>query len=215
MNKYLQKHSLGTLTIGVLLLTATTIASAGLYRWVDSSGKVHFSDKVPPAMAQKGHSELTVNGVEKKKVLSAEELKQIEAEKDATAAEKQQLAMDIEKAKNDQLEKRKHDQYLQSTFDSKDELIRYFEDKISTLSGTANILIARNESLSKKVNKLQVRFKSTKSQKMKDSVTFDIEELNKSIAQYEKALKQNNKEVSELKKQYENDLKRYVELASK
>lgn len=214
MNKNKQQQSLKALTIAVLLFSIP-MASAGLYRWIDSSGKVHFSDKIPPAMAQKGHSELSQNGVETKKVLSAEKLKQIEVEKEAMADEKQQLALHIEKAKNEQIERKKHDQYLQSTFDSKDELVKYFEEKISTLSGTANILIARNESLTKKVKRLNSKLKVSKSQKIKDSLKFDVEEINRSITQYEKALGQNEKELLALKKQYENDLKRYVELASK
>ena len=46
-----------------------------MYRWVDANGKVTFSDKVPPAMSQKGHTSLNKNGIESTKVSSAEELK--------------------------------------------------------------------------------------------------------------------------------------------
>lgn len=219
MKKLTQKHSLKLVTLGAFLtltLPLTTMVShAGLYRWVDASGKVHFSDKVPPAIAQKGHSELSQNGVEKKKVLSAEEIQQIKAEEEASAEEKKLKALSIEREKQALQGQRKHDAYLLSTFDSRDELINYYEDKISTLSGTANILIARNDSLNTKVKGLLQKQSKVKNETIKNSLVIEIEGLKKSILQYEKALEDNEKEVILLKSQYENDLKRYVELASR
>lgn len=219
MKKLTQKHSLKFVTLGALLTLALTqtimVSHAGLYRWVDASGKVHFSDKVPPAIAQKGHSELTQNGVEKKKVLSAEEIQQIKAEEEALSEAKKLEALSIEKEKQAQLGKRKHDAYLLSTFDSKDELINYYEDKISTLSGTANILIARNDSLNLKVKKVIKKQTLTKNDTTKKALAAKLANLKKSISQYEKALEENEKEVLNLKNQYERDLSRFQELANR
>jgi len=56
----------------IALLTSffivSTFSYAGLYRWVDDAGKVHYSDKVPIAISKKAHSELSNNGILKKTI---------------------------------------------------------------------------------------------------------------------------------------------------
>jgi valyl-tRNA synthetase len=196
-----------------LSLASISVSQAGLYRWVDGSGKVHFSDKIPPSSSQKGHSELSKDGIEKKKVLSADELRQIKSEAEKTAAENQQLALEKEKQRLAQAERRKHDAYLLSTFDSKDELIHYYEGKITTLSETANILIARNNDLTKKAQKVRTKKTAAKTKNMRASLAKALTRLEKSISQYEKALNENKLEVTRLKNQYQKDLQRYAELS--
>ena len=46
----------------VVLLNSATV-QAGFYRWVDAQGEVHYSDVVPPNVAQQGHSELNARGM--------------------------------------------------------------------------------------------------------------------------------------------------------
>lgn len=196
-----------------LSLASLSIAQAGLYRWVDSSGKVHFSDKIPPASSQKGHSELNKDGVEKKKVLSADEIRRIKDEADKKAEENQQLLLEKEKAKQAIQEKRKHDAYLLSTFDSKNELIHYYESKITTLTETANILITRNDNLNSKIKRVKKKQTTARTKKLEQSFAQKLNRLKKSISQYEKALDENKREITHLKKQYKNDLKRYDELS--
>jgi hypothetical protein len=197
----------------VLSLASVSISQAGLYRWVDGSGKVHFSDKIPPSSSQKGHSELNKDGIEKKKVLSAKEIKKIKDEAEKKAVENQQIALKRENEKQILREKRKHDVYLLSTFDSKDELIHYYESKIVTLSETANILITRNENLAEKITKVSKKQKAAKTKSLQQSFGKDLARLNKSFSQYEKALKDNKEEISRLTKKYKRDLKRYDELS--
>ena len=91
---------LQTLSLGTLLLVIMTTTDAGLYRWVDAAGKVHFSDKVPAKVAKQGHSELGENGVEKNKVLSANELQQIKADKKKNAKQNKLLAEKLKKKNN-------------------------------------------------------------------------------------------------------------------
>jgi len=197
----------------VLSLASVSISQAGLYRWVDGSGKVHFSDKIPPSSSQKGHSELNKDGIEKKKVLSAKEIKKIKDEAEKKAVENQQIALKRENEKQILREKRKHDVYLLSTFDSKDELIHYYESKIVTLSETANILITRNENLAEKITKVSKKQKAAKTKSLQQSFGKNLARLNKSFSQYEKALKDNKQEISRLTKKYKRDLKRYDELS--
>ncbi len=197
----------------VLSLSSVSISQAALYRWVDGSGKVHFSDKIPPSSSQKGHSELNKDGIEKKKVLSAEEIKKIQDEAKKNAIKNQQIALKKEDEKQALREKRKHDAYLLSTFDTKDELIRYYENKITTLSETANILITRNENLDRKIQRVSKKQAAAKSKSLKQSYGKELAGLKSSISHYVTALEENKQEVKRLKKKYKRDLKRYDELS--
>jgi len=73
------------------------------------------------------------------------------------------------------------------------------------LSGTADILLSRNKILENKLGKLQ---KKSTNKKLK----LKIDDIHKTIIQYKKALKENQQEVSQLKQNYAQDLKRYSEL---
>lgn len=213
MNTHSVKNKL-KFSLFFLLLASATVSHAGLYRWVDGSGKVHFSDKIPPAAAKVGHSVLNKDGVEKKKVMSAEEINKTREQEQKKLLEEQQLALNLEKKKQERQEQRKHDIYLLSTFDSKDELVRYFETKISTLKGTANILIARNDSLAVKTKNLIKKQKVTKNKVLQNSIQAELDQLKKSMLQYDKALNENEEEIKRLKKQYQKDIKRYDELST-
>jgi len=204
-NEFLLK----TLSLSALLLVIMTTTDAGLYRWVDSTGKVHFSDKVPPKVAKQGHSELSQNGVEKKKTLSAKELLEIKADKEKNAEETKRLALEAEKQKQSRQERAKRDEYLLLTYDTKKELNRFYENKLAMLSGTADILVSRNEILEKKLAKLKVSKSVSEKNKLK------INDISKTIKQYTKALKDNQREVSQLKERHKLDLKRYSELMLK
>jgi hypothetical protein len=200
---------LQTLSLGAFAFLIMATTDAGLYRWVDASGKIHFSDKVPAKVAKQGHSELGQNGVEKNKVLSADELLKIKAEKDKNAEENKLLANEAKKQKLSLEEKAKRDEYLLLTYDSKKELNNFYENKLAMLSGTADILVSRNEMLERKLSKLKLLKTVNKKNKLK------ITDIVKTIKQYSKALKDNQREVTQLKERYKQDLKRYSELTIK
>ena len=45
-----------------LLISMTSVAQADMYRWVDSEGRIHVSDTLPPAAARFGYDILTTQG---------------------------------------------------------------------------------------------------------------------------------------------------------
>jgi len=202
-----------TVVAASIVALAAVPGHAGLYRWVDSSGKVHFSDKVPPAIAQKGHTELALNGMETKKVLSAEELRlQKEAQQQQAEVEAEKKRQ-LEQLKQEKLAQQKHDKFLLSTFDNKNELIQYYKDKFAMLSGTANILLARNETLEDKITSLRNRLKVAKSAEIRQSLEDKIKNVEHSMQQYEKALEENQQERNQIKAQYQKDLIRFTEIS--
>ncbi len=194
--------------LSTLLLLAVS-AQAGLYRWVDEAGNVHFSDKVPAAASKKSHAKLNKDGIVKKKV----DPESLQDEKDQLAlrekerAEKERLR-EIERKAIAKVQRR--NDYLLSTYENKDELIKSFESKIKMIEGNSKILTAQNKVLNKRIEKLKAK-KPTTEAKAK-SVENKIVNLNSTIKQYEKALLENDQQIEKLTEDYAADLKLYSEL---
>ena len=199
------------IVIAGLLIIASSTAYSGLYRWVDASGEVHFSDKVPASASKKGHAELDSRGVTRK-VVNPEEIKKAREEKALLLAAKkeQQRLEQLQRKKNEKIIKR--DTYLLTTFEDENDLIHYFENKINLIIGNSKILKAQRNKLNKKVIKLEKRKSATKHKATVKTLQTKIIDINATIKQYEKALQDNEKEMAKLTKNYRADLQRFIEL---
>lgn len=193
-----------TLISAVLLLSATSYATAGLYRWVDDKGEVHFSDKVPVAASKKAHTKIDKSGVSRKQLDPEAKLeKQRQLDEIALAkAEEEKINKLIREKK---AEIRKRDRYLLSTYENKYELITSYETKIKMLKGNSDILSAHNDRLMNKITVL-------KDKEQTSDVELKLVNITHTVEQYEKALEDNDKELLSLKSSYDVDLKRYTEL---
>lgn len=195
-----------TLISAVLLLSATSFATAGLYRWVDDKGEVHFSDKVPVAASKKAHTKIAKSGVSQKELdPQAKVEKQKELERLALEKEEEEKINKLIRAKKEEI--RKRDRYLLSTYNNEAELITSFESKIKMLTSNSSILSAHNDRLIGKIKVLEEKEKTSDTE-------FKIVNINQTIEQYHKALEDNDKELLSLKTNYEVDLKRYIELTA-
>ncbi|WP_181389744.1 DUF4124 domain-containing protein [Leucothrix pacifica] len=190
------------------LLLTSSVAQASLYRWVDENGKVHFSDKVPPSMAQKGHTSLNKNGVESQRVVSAEELKQKKQE------EQKEVALEEEKteAKLAEEEQKRQDDQLLATYENRDEIIAAYQKKLSLLDQSIGILSARDESLSQKLVRLSKQRKSTKEEMSRLTLSMQIENTHESLQEYRKAIKINQSDREIMLDQYRETLTRFDKL---
>ncbi len=202
---------MASLTVSMSLLIASSTAQAGMYRWVDEAGEVHFSDKVPVAATKKAVSQMDKNGVIRNTVdPEADALAKKLLEE--TAAERQKLAL-LEKIEEDKLANlRKRDNYLLSTYEDQQEIIASFENKIKLMKGNAAILDAQSSVLEKKLVKLLTRKSTAANDVQKESIETKIVNINDTITQYKKALKQNKSERISLSSTYKTDLKRFSEL---
>ena len=187
------------------LLFVSSLAQAGLYRWVDEKGEVHFSDKVPVAASRKAVSEMGKRGGVKNTVdPEAVALAKLKREKNAEALAEEEALKLAEQKKIAELKKR--DDYLLSTYENKQEIVKSFKTKIKLLKGNAAILKAQNIVLEKKLNKLLSTKATIKNQAKK------IVNITKTIEQYKKALQQNEEERLNISKNFQSDIKRYNEL---
>jgi hypothetical protein len=193
------------LIASISLLIASSLAQAGMYRWIDEKGEVHFSDKVPVAASRKAVDEINKSGgVKNTKDPEAEALAKLALEENAEAIALEEA---VKQAKLDKIATlKKRDDYLLSTYENKEEIVKSFKTKIKLMKGNAAILKTQNTVLEKKLNKLLTSKAATKNQAKK------IVNITKTIEQYKKALQQNEEEKLNISKNYQSDIKRYKEL---
>ncbi len=193
----------------VLLITLSV--QAGLYRWVDDAGNVHFSDKVPAAASKKSHSELNKTGnvtktVDPSSLQTEKELEEIAARERAKKEEAQRIKQEAQEIIS------RRDDYLLATYENEDELRHSFESKIKMLKGNSKILEAQNVVLNKKIAKLEKQVTTVTHKETLNKLAGKIVNINKTIIQYKQALKENETQISKLNADYKTDLDRFLEL---
>ncbi len=197
------------------VLLFSTISYAGLYRWVDDTGKVHYSDKIPAAVSKTAHSELSGNGLVKKTVdPQADKNVASEKQREKDLEERELLKQqEIKLKKQKEIDiRKKRDKFLLSTYEDKNELIHFFENKIKLIEGNSNILKAQSTVLNKKIKKLEARKNKIKNDRVQASIDKKIVRILDSIDQYKKALEENAQELITISKNYQRDYKRFTEL---
>jgi len=198
----------------LVLSTALVLFSssyAGLYRWVDDTGEVHYSDKVPVSASQKAHSKIDKHGITRKTVDPNAQKKEQEELNELIQQRKERERLVLEKRKaRAKIEKR--DNYLLLRYENEGELKHYFENKIKLINGNSTILKTQNEILNKKVVKLEKERSASNHKATTESLERKIVDVNETIRQYEKALIENDMEVIKLSKAYKEDYQRFSEL---
>jgi len=106
----------------MLLISAT---EAGLYRWVDDEGNVHYSDTIPPAQVEKEHTEISKKGIRINTVPRAKTLEELRAEQELEWMRAQQERL-IE-------EQKAADQMLLETFRSEDDIVMARDGKLEAV----------------------------------------------------------------------------------
>ena len=76
-------------------------AHATMYKWVDTKGRVHYGDTIPPEYANQGNAQLNNNGEVVKRVDAALTPAQIQARDEAAAKAKKEKAEVVEQQRRD------------------------------------------------------------------------------------------------------------------
>jgi len=193
-----------------ILLLSVPVESA-LYRWVDASGKVHYSDKLPPKAAQKGHTKLNKNGTTKERVASAavRKAKLLELKKEK---ERQKNLKETKRLKDLQ---EMHDIQLLSIFSNIEELEKVYNSKIKTSDNTIKVLKNRHKRLSDKLGKVEGRHERMVNPADKRKLSMKIEDILDNLQIYQQAITQNLIERDKLEERFQKDSVRFKELTHK
>jgi hypothetical protein len=199
-----QDTACSTLLAIALLLGAGT-AQAAMYRWVDSNGRVQYSDTLPPTYHQSGAAEMNKQGQVIRRTQSEAERK---AEADRQAEEKR---IQQEKQKQAQL-----DRALTSTYTTEAEIDlardRALEHHILAIKGAEirskavdanlaelNASIARIEKAGKKVS---------------PSMKNQLDQANRESQELKRAIQTNEEAMTSVREKYAADKARFHELTA-
>lgn len=108
-----------------LLFVMPLVAVAKLYRWVDEQGAVHYTDTLPPAQSQRGHTELRPDGLIEDQVDPAKSLEEYQRE------------LELERLREEQqrvIEKQEQaDRVLLNTYRSEDDIVMVRNGTLETI----------------------------------------------------------------------------------
>lgn len=198
-----------SILLPLLIMTLSLPVEAALYRWVDANGKVHYGDKIPPQVAQNGHTKLNKNGTTKEQVASAEVRKQQMLELKKEKARQ----IELKKQRKIQLLREMRDAQLLSMFSSTAELKKVYKNKIELADDSIRVLKARHKKLSDKLEVIEARHERLVNPAHKRQLGMKIEDMLDNLHIYQQAITENLIERRDLEERFETDLVRYIELS--
>ncbi len=190
-------------TLIVLLLLANA-AQAGLYRWVDDAGEVHYSDVVPATVEKNGHSELNAQGMTLKTVPAAPTEAEIAASKRRETLAQLRHALD-----NRQQEQ---DNHLLANYTDIAELEAVFQSKLTVLAKNTQSIAERRDSLASKLAAVKAQASHIESTAQREKLNGYVLEAEQTLTTYDYALQDNQTEQDSLRQRYEKDRERLSKL---
>ena len=195
VNHWLFRALTGGVFIAALLAMST--ADARWYKWVDENGKISYQDRPPPTDYNESTQVLNTQGVTVKRIPSRAEQEQLDEQKRIKAAKNQR------------------DEMLVKSFPSESDLTRTRDKRIGHIDGTVTrmydqmvILNSRLDLIEEKISKRIDRGLAPS-----EALESDRAAVIRSIDSTNALIKSKLKERRQVAMMFEDDLKRYRELA--
>lgn len=192
----------------ILIMSALFVVSAqaGMYRWVDENGAVHYGDKVPAKYLKKEHQELNEQGTTVKKhdrAMTADE----KAEKKRQEAERMRL-------ENEQRAQALRDRVLTDTYTTERDLVAAKDARLDAIDSQLQLSKDIIESSAMKVEKTEKQIESIKeSGKMVPEATYAKLEREKLQLATQKGVQQGHQiKRDEVIEQFDGYIERFREL---
>lgn len=187
-----------------LVCAAGTAAGAGMYKWVDDQGVVHYTDRIPPESVSKGATVLDKQGRSVKTIdpaPTAEQRKAIEAE-----AERQR---DIAKANAEQA---RRDQALTQSFTSESEIDVARARAVSTLEAQLTTIENYMADMSRRKQDLEKRKAALGTKPVPAALDNELGSVTDELARQTALLAQKKEALAAVGKKYDADKRRWQEI---
>lgn len=194
--------------IAVLALAAGAAQAGKLYKWVDEHGVTHYSERMPAKYKDNKSTEIDKHGRVLKHNdagMTAEEIRATEQARADRKAQEKQLE-----------EQRRRDNALLNTYttaseidDARDRALGGATQARQAIDVRLKAAVAKGEGYQKQKQNFESRGKP-----VPESLTEDIDQVGAEIAKIRKELKTKEDEIVALRKKYEADKARFVELTT-
>lgn len=191
----------------ICFLFSSQSAFAGLNKWVDEKGNVHYGDRVPSGYLKKEHSLLNEQGVTVRTTKALKTEEELSAEQKDLAIKQKLETKRLIKERKQQL----HDRMLLDTFTTESDLVHAIEARVDTVNSQISLAETLIKNDEKRLNDIKLHIKTIESSGRKPPENLHKEILNigyhmeKNFAYIE----DKNNERIEILKTFERDVQRY------
>jgi Domain of unknown function (DUF4124) len=199
------------LALAGLSLLAAAAGAQRIQRWVDKEGIVHYGDSVPPEQASQDRDILNSQGVK----IGSEQGEITEEERAAMDAEAR------EKAEHDRklADQQRHDRMLLDTFVGPEDIERLRDRRLELIDAQIRVfeiylgnLRKRHDTLIQDAGQYAPRNEDENAPPLPEFLGRDIENTEASIHNYEALLQENRQNQEQIRKDFEQDIRRFREL---
>jgi hypothetical protein len=194
----------GALAILGLVCGAGTAAGAGMYKWVDDQGVVHYTDRIPPESVSKGATVLDKQGRSVKTIdpaPTAEQRKALEVE----AERQRELAkLDAERARRDRA--------LTQSFSSEAEIDVARARAVSTMEAQLTTVSAYIADMTRRKEDLEKRKAGYGTKPVPAALDSEINSVNEELTRQTALLTQKKEALAAVGKKYDADKQRWQEI---
>jgi chromosome segregation ATPase len=190
------------------LLVATSATAERTFKWIDNEGQVHYGNRVPPEYAKTERKVINKQGRTVKVYEAAK------TPEERAAAEK---AAELEARKKSLAEKRAiHDRSLLATYTSEQDMLLARDGKVASVEALLQLTNSRVESMKQRLNELteEAATYERSGKQLPHTVEAQITNLRTQIIRNEAFIKEKEQELSDINKQFDADISRFIELTA-
>lgn len=194
----------GAIAVLGFVCAAGPCAGAGMYKWVDDQGVVHYTDRIPAESVGKGATVLDKQGRSVKKIdpaPTAEQIKAMQAE-----AERQR---EVDKANAEQA---RRDRALTQSFTSEAEIDVARARAVSTMEAQLTTIGAYIADMTRRKEDLEKRKAGYGTKPVPAAVDNELNSVTEELARQNALLAQKKEALAAVGKKYDADKKRWQEI---
>ena len=183
-------------------------ALAGMYKWVDENGEVHYSDRVPPEESRQGRKEINEQGRTVKVYERAKTPEELAEARRQRAIQEENERKAAEQAKKDQV--------LLATYTNEEDMINTRDGKLASIEGLIQLTERRIESMQKRLVELTDDAASYErsGKQVPQVLTRQMENIRKQTAENKAFIITKQEEQRTINEQFNRDIARFQELRS-
>lgn len=193
-----------TFFLALACMLSSQTSQAGIQRWVDEKGAVHYGDKIPPEYAGKGSIELNQQGIRVK-----------ERSRNLTDQERESISKEQreqQEANRSRQEQQRRDKSLLDTYANADEIKRARSRILESIDGAIHVTELRLEEIAKQKNSLDQQLQKKLSQDVFSKLSAERESLLSEIRHLNDIVLKRKTERQQTDQKYGADLQRYEEI---
>ena len=198
---------LSMLLAGVCLFAVTSRAEAGLYKWTDERGKIHYSDKIPAEAVNGANLQLNRQGLTIRKT---EQVKPSTQPVAKTESDEQR----IRQAERDKLLAARRDRALVESYANEKEIDLAKARAVATIDGQVQSAQGYIAQMQKRRDELEGKKGTYAPRPVPGALVFEVETIDAEIARQHEFIAAKKKESANVAARYDADKQRFHELRS-